>query len=112
MKKCFVEQGLQNGDPILFLRWFDVVVIWMCTCFLLCNLGDGVTSHYANLSYSIYNKSWYLYPFKLRKYFKLIILMSQQPVHMEAFANLRCTRETFKKVNILFALHLIIKNNS
>lgn len=69
---------------------------YMFWFFVLCDFGEKVTNRFVSLSDSIYDV-WYLYPVDQQKYFSLMILNAEQPVHIEGFI-IQSTRETFKKV--------------
>lgn len=94
----FFQKGLKNDDLLILGRGSSVLIVMVFLCFLLCNLGEDVTSHYANVNDSIYQISWYLCPLELQKSFKLMIMISQKPIYLEGFARFQCNRETFNRV--------------
>ena len=81
--------------PIYLLIW----VIFLL--FVLCETADNVKNRFIEIS--IYeNCDWYTFPIDLQR--KMIILTenAQRPALIQAFGNVECTREIFKKVNLNF----------
>lgn len=85
------------GDVVAVIRSTAVIAIVMTACFFLCNFGEDVSNRFIILSDLIYLKSWHLCTLEEQKLFTFMILIAQKPVYMTGFANLRCSRETFKK---------------
>lgn len=92
---------MEAGDVVSVVRSFAVIAIVMTACFFLCNFGEDVSNRFITLSDLIYEKSWYLCTLQEQKLFTFMIMLAQKPVYMKGFANLHCSRETFKKAGFL-----------
>lgn len=71
---------------------------WMPLFYLLCYFGENVTTALNNLDYSIYERSWYLYPLEFRQYVVVMMMAAQKPIYFEGVARLQCSRADFKLV--------------
>lgn len=65
----------------------------------MCNAGEKLTNGFLKVGDLIYDCPWHRLPIKLRKYIPCIIAVSQRPVYIQGYGNIKCTRETFKSVN-------------
>lgn len=70
--------------------------------YIMCDVGDDVTTCFGHISDAIYDCPWHKLPVNLRKYFPSMILIAQKPIYIQGMGNIRCTRETFKVVIIIF----------
>lgn len=66
--------------------------------FLVCELGEQISTRFEDINDDIYQMDWYLFPMKLQRHMPLILQVSQQPVGIRGFGNFAVSRETFKKV--------------
>lgn len=66
--------------------------------FLFCELGESVSDHFNLIPNVIYYLDWYTFPKDIQKMIPTIMMVSQQPIVLQAFASLKCTREAFKQV--------------
>lgn len=89
---------MNTNNIEFFNQGAHTMIIWLYMCFILCNFGQDVTSHYSDLTNEIYNLSWQLYALEMRH---SMILNSQQSIYIEGFGKRHCTRDTFKKVIFL-----------
>lgn len=89
---------MKTGDPVLFIRGCINVITMLIFCFLPCNFGEDVTTHYADLADTTYGMSWHLVPLELQSSFKIMIMITQKPIQLDGFAGLKCTRDTYKEV--------------
>lgn len=80
------------------LRALSAMIAWTFMFYLLCYFGEIVTEAFAKLHFSIYERSWYLYPLDLRRYMVLMILATETPIYFNGFGPLQCSCEAFKKV--------------
>lgn len=92
-------QALGSSDSLLISKEICTSAVWMPLLFLLCNYGERVTTSYVTLNEQIYEKSWYLCPCEIQRYFIPVLLAAQQPVYLEGFARINCSLETFKRVS-------------
>lgn len=87
------------GDLVSLLLGIEVLMLWMVFGFFLNHYGEAVTSRHNDLCVIIYKKSWFLCSLEIQKAFKMMIMLSQKPVHLQGYANFTCTHETFKRVH-------------
>lgn len=93
-----IFQTISSGKLSESYRFLDVALNFLIWLFLFCYFGDEVTSRFIEISDLTYDCPWHLYPNKLRKNFKLMMLVAQKPVYLEGIAGIKCTRIMFKKV--------------
>lgn len=67
--------------------------------FLFCDFGQKVTDQFSEIDDMIYFSDWYTFPKEIQRILPTVLMTAQQPVILEGFANLKCTREAFNKVN-------------
>lgn len=90
-----------NGRPVDIIL-ASIIMFWaFCQFFLFCNFGQYVTNEFSEIDNLIYFCDWYTFPKEIQRILPTVIATAQQPVILEGFANLTCTREAFKKVNQL-----------
>lgn len=73
--------------------------------FLFCEMGENLNNQFSRVSDAIYSSSWYMFPRDLQRIIPTVMMAAQRPVTLQGFANLRCTRQAFKKVFFLFAFY-------
>lgn len=72
-------------------------------------LGQRVTDAFNKIEDEIGQFNWYLFPEEMKQMLRLVMIMTQQPVIIECFGSISCSRETFKKViyHLIFSkLHI------
>lgn len=89
---------MKSGDIQISVLGYLGLIFWFPSCFFLCNFGEQVASHYFDLSDAIYNIPWRLCQLETKKLLIPMIIISRKPVYLEGFAQLQCSRETYKKV--------------
>lgn len=100
--KLFFFQKWQNNwnameMVISVIMLFHAIVI----NFLICEHGQWVTNQYAQLHDELDACDWYLLPIELRRLYFIFLLNTEQPVHLQCYVDIRCSRNTFKKVRQL-----------
>lgn len=78
----------------LTLTFWSVIQI-----FMFCEFGKCVTDLFDGIPNIIFESEWYTFPIEIQKILPTLMVASQQPVVIQGFANLQCTREAFKKVD-------------
>lgn len=68
--------------------------------FIACDLGQRTSDAFAGIDITIGQFDWYLFPIKIKRILPMIIANAQQPVLLECFGGITCTREVFRKVGI------------
>ena len=80
------------------------LMIWsFLQMFILCQFGEMVNSSFADLNDEFYQLDWYSFPSEFQRMLPTLLMNAQQEVVIKGFLNVLCTRETFKKVNSVFA---------
>lgn len=92
------SQSVDIGHPIELIIT-SVVTFWaFVQIFIFCNLGENVSNRFVEIKDMIYYCDWYTFPNGLQKLLPTIMMSAQEPVIIHGFANLSCTRDSFKKV--------------
>lgn len=79
----------------------------MPSLFTICYFGDEVTTHFDAVNESINQCAWYSFPLKIQKNMPMMIRLAQKPVYIGTFAEIHCTRETFKTVKFLHSFQFV-----
>lgn len=72
-----------------------------CTLFIACELGQRLMDAFGGIEYTICQCDWHLFPIEVKRMLWAVLAMLQQPVSLECFGSIACTREVFKKVFVL-----------
>lgn len=84
--------------PLLLLILCGIFALALV--FIVCELGQRMTNAFDKINSSINNLNWCLLPMNMKRMLPLIIANAQQPVTLECFGEIACTREVFKNVCI------------
>lgn len=68
--------------------------------FIACELGQRMTDAFEKIDYGFDKLNWYLLPIELKRMLPNIMVNVQQPVELQCFGSIGCTREVFRKVSI------------
>lgn len=66
--------------------------------YLFCHFGNIVTSRFEALGDKLYMLKWYTLPLDMQKDLARVIAISQKRVFVRGYADIRSTRQLFKKV--------------
>lgn len=80
-----------------------VVSKWV---FFYCYFGDNVTTQFEHLHILIYQWNWITLPIEIQKLLPTVMLITGKPVYLKGVANIRCTKEVFKRVSFQFYFEL------
>lgn len=58
-----------------------------------------VTNQFDAFNEELCEVHWYWFSIEIQKNFLVLILDSQQPVHIRGYGNIDCTRDAFERVN-------------
>lgn len=95
---------------------FDIVQILLSICFGLsdfvllfapCEMGERLGNLFIKFDVEIGQMNWYLFPIDIQKVLPIVMINTQQPVLIEFFGSIACTRSQFKKVNPNLNLHKV-----
>lgn len=76
------------------------VCMYVPVYFLVCDLGESVTSAFGEMDEIVYDINWPDVPPDIEKYVVLVLAATQQPIIMEGIFGMDCSRFTFKRVNL------------
>lgn len=68
--------------------------------FVACELGQRLADTFENMHATIDQFNWYLFPSEIKKMLPMIHVIAQQPVSVECFGSIKCTRDVFKNVSL------------
>lgn len=69
-----------------------------CTLFIACELGQRMNDAFGGITIMIGQCDWQLFPIKVKRMLPAVLSILQQPVSLECFGSILCTREVFKQV--------------
>lgn len=92
----------ENVLPLLLL--ISNGLIAFATVFIACELGQRMTDAFDEIDSTICQFEWYLFPIEIKQILPTIIAIAREPVEVECFGSIACTREVFKNVSILKSL--------
>lgn len=75
--------------------------------FFTCELGQRFSSGFDALNDRVVRLKWYSFPRDVQRMLPIIMLGVQQPVTIECFGSIVCSRETFKRVSYIVNIKLI-----
>lgn len=70
------------------------------TVLIACELGHRMNCSFERILFTIEQFDWYLFPIEIQRMLPLIIAIAQQPVTLECFGSIECSRQVFKNVGI------------
>lgn len=65
---------------------------------VICEFGQRMSDAFEAIEYTIDQFDWYLFPIEFKRMLPIIIANAQQPVKLECFGSISCSREVFRKV--------------
>lgn len=95
---CRFQEHHDDNIPLLILILNGIAVTTLV--FVSCELGQWLTDTVDGIHATIEQFNWYLLPVRVRRMLLLIIVVVQQPVEVECFGSIKCTRDVFKSVRI------------
>lgn len=99
MTWIFCSQVIESGDSADALQIGISFVSLLPTLFLFCYIGDRVTQRFENIGDAVYQLEWYTLPLDMQRSLAIVIALAQRRIYVRGFANVRSTREMFKKVS-------------
>lgn len=67
---------------------------------LLCDFGERLTGRFDEIDMALCECDWYTFPIGIQKMLPMLLISTQNPVVLQGFFNVSCTRESFKKVRL------------
>lgn len=75
-------------------------ILGLILVFIASELGQRMGDAFEEIDFTIGQFNWYLFPVKIKRMLPMIILDANQPVVLECFGSIACTREVFKNVSV------------
>lgn len=92
---------MYHGDVVLVLLNASLNgVIALTAVFIACELSQRMNDAFDGIDATIAQFDWYLFPIKIQRTLPMIIANAQQPVTLECFGSIVCSRQVFGKVGI------------
>lgn len=84
------------------------IVISFGMNFSICEIGERVSGAFDEIN-DVFDEvnDWYMLPFELQKMLPVVVMSVQQPIYLECFGSISCTRDTFKRVRRRFRVFLL-----
>ena len=83
------------------LRFAISIIVLTIYLSVLCLFGDEVNSKFDEIHNWIYYCNWLTFPYRIQKLIPTILIAAEKPVYIQGFMNVRCIRESMKKVNFI-----------
>lgn len=80
---------------VVFLEGFSALGL----VFFTCDFPQRFTSECDRVNDVTDQFNWYSFPNEVQHMLPMIILITQQPISIECFGSVMCSRDTFKKVS-------------
>lgn len=94
----YVQLQMLQGGNINIMRQVLSIIVDICPLYFFCHIGNNVTQHFEDVENTVYELSWHLLPPKMQQNLPTMIAVAQRDVFIRGIANIRCTRDVFKKV--------------
>lgn len=75
-------------------------IFGLVAVFIACEIGQRISDTFDQISFSIDQFAWYLFPIQIKRILPMIMENSQESVSLACFGSIVCTREVFKNVGI------------
>lgn len=84
--------------PVLILVLNGIFAL--ATVFIACEIGHRMSEAFEGMiDFTIDQWDWYLLPKEIKRMLPSIMLNTQQPITLECFGSIKCSREVFKNVS-------------
>lgn len=100
-------QYSETLDRLILLNSLLSLSACVPAMFLLCHLGQRITSDFDALNVSVYQVLWYRLPTQMQRNFVPILMVTQKSMVFSAIGELNCSHETFKRVNYSFTFPFV-----
>lgn len=64
----------------------------------ICEAGERVTTQFEAFAKELEQCNWYGFSIRMQRLYVFFLLDTQQPVNIQSYAGIQCTRDTFKNV--------------
>lgn len=82
----------------------DLIETAICGCWSIAivlfasEIGQRFNNGFVRIDDKINEFDWYLLPMNIKRMLPTMMINAQQPIYINCFGSLTCSRETFKKV--------------
>lgn len=73
-------------------------VFALSTVFIACELSHQLIETFEKIEFTIEQFVWYEFPNEIKRLLPMIIAYAQEPVSLQCFGSIYCSREVFKHV--------------
>ena len=92
----FVKRGnyslLEVTISIWILTWIFLFI------FIICEPGERVSEKFEEFSNELGQCNWYALPSEMQRMYLIFLSDAQQPINIQCYGRILCSRETFKTV--------------
>lgn len=78
-----------------------LALLVVLTVFAACEIGQRYSNAFSGVEFVFDQFNWYLLPIRIKRILPTILLYVQQPIEIQFFGSLSCSRELFKQVSIV-----------
>lgn len=75
-------------------------LVALALAFIACELGQRMNDAFDKIDIALERSKWYLFPIEIQRLLPMIHAITQQPVSLECFGSITCSRAVFKNVSI------------
>ncbi|XP_055306350.1 odorant receptor 94a-like [Sitodiplosis mosellana] len=93
-----MEMSQSNGKYFGMINPLFVIFWSVAQIYLFCDFGDNVTEKFSDINDAIYECNWYSFPKEVQRIWPFVMVSAQQPLIIQGFGNIPCTRQAFKSV--------------
>lgn len=68
---------------------------------MICEPGEWVAAHFEGFSKKLEQCNWHLLPIDIKRLYLIFLIDTQQPINIQCYGGILCTRDTFKKVALI-----------
>lgn len=90
--------------PFCILTWSFAIIACICEC------GERVAEQFFDFNDKLNQCKWYSFPLDVQRILLIFMGDAQQPTFIRGYANILCTRNSFKEVRTL-VMDFSIKNH-
>lgn len=77
-----------------------ILVLWVFVLLsIFCDFGQKLTDQFESFEAEMYKCKWYIFPIKMKHFFRFAIMNAQELVAIQGFGNIGLSRRTSKTVN-------------
>lgn len=106
----FLQHRNTSVDPAEIIALLVQMLESFLTVFGVCELGEKISISFQEINIVLDELKWYLLPHKIRKFLPTILIVAQEPIGLNIFGTILCSRKTFQEVSWSSSWNLIWLN--